>query len=64
MVNFVIIGIVRLVQSLINLYLLLFIFMIMICYIIFSADRVGRLQETILPVYQQTEALRLKQQSN
>ncbi|OXA43675.1 exocyst complex component 7 [Folsomia candida] len=26
-------------------------------------DRVGRLQETILPVYQQTEALRLKQQN-
>ena len=27
-------------------------------------DRIGRLQDTILPVYQQTEALRLKQQSN
>ena len=26
-------------------------------------DRIGRLQDTILPVYQQTEALRLKQQS-
>ncbi|CAG7818198.1 unnamed protein product, partial [Allacma fusca] len=26
-------------------------------------DRIGRLQDTILPVYQQTEALRLKQQN-